>query len=69
MNLAVDGSTTGASSEVGGNALWKTNFLFHAYITSASLGVNYGEVVTIDTSFTVDGTYLDVPWKPNVDRL
>jgi hypothetical protein len=69
MNLAVDGSTTGASSEVGGAALWKTNFLFHAYITSASLGVNYGEVVTIDTSFTVDGTYLDVPWKPNVDRL
>jgi hypothetical protein len=69
MNLAVDGSTTGAFSDVGGAALWKTNFLFHAYITSASLGVNYGEVVTIDTSFTVDGTYLDVPWKINVNRL
>jgi hypothetical protein len=26
-------------------------------------------VVTIDTSFTVDGSYLDVPWKPDVVRL
>jgi hypothetical protein len=69
MNLAVDGSVNGTSADVGGNALWKTNFLFHAYITSASLGVNYGEVVTIDTSFTVDGAYLDIPWKPDVVRL
>jgi hypothetical protein len=69
MNLAIDGNTSGSSADVGGAALWKTNFLFHAYITSASLGVNYGEVVTIDTSFTVDGSYLDVPWKPDVVRL
>jgi len=69
MNLAVDGSVSGSGGQVGGAALWKTNFLFHAYITSASLGVNYGEVVTIDTSFTVDGSYLDVPWKPDVVRL
>jgi hypothetical protein len=69
MNLAVDGSTAGSTMVVGGAALWKTNFLFHAYITSASLGVNYGEVVTIDTSFTVDGALIDVPWKPNVNRL
>jgi len=69
MNLAVDGSVSGSEGQVGGAALWKTNFLFHAYITSASLGVNYGEVVTIDTSFTVDGSYLDVPWKPDVVRL
>jgi hypothetical protein len=69
MNLAVDGSVNGTATDVGGAALWKTNFLFHAYITSASLGVNYGEVVTIDTSFTVDGAYLDIPWKPSVVRL
>jgi hypothetical protein len=69
LNLAVDGSATGISGEVGGQALWKTNFLFNAYITGASVGVNYGEVVTIDTSFTIDGPLLDVPWKPNVDRL
>lgn len=69
MNLAVDGSTSGTAGQVGGQALWKTNFLFNAYITSASVGVNYGEVVTIDTSFTVDGAFLDVPWKPNVVRL
>ena len=69
MNLAIDGSVNGFFSDVGGAALWKTNFLFHSYITSASLGVTYGEVVTIDTSFTVDGSYIDVPWKPNVNRL
>jgi hypothetical protein len=69
MNLAVDGSVNGRNSEVGGNALWKTNFLFNAYITSASVGVNYGEVVTIETSFTVDGALLDVPAKANTDRL
>lgn len=69
MSLAVDGSTSGGSGEVGGFALWKTNFLFNAYITSASIGVSYGEVVTVDTSFTVDGPLLDVPWKPNIVRL
>jgi hypothetical protein len=69
MNLAIDGSTSGTTNEVGGSALWKTNFLFNAYITSASVGVSYGEVVTVDTSFTVDGPLLDVPWKPNVVRL
>jgi hypothetical protein len=69
LNLAVDGSATGTGSEVGGGALWKTNFLFNAYITSASVGVNYGEVVTIDTSFTIDGPLLDTPWKPNVNKL
>lgn len=69
MSLAVDGSTSGPFTEVGGAALWKTNFIFNAYITSASVGVSYGEVVTIDTSFTVDGPLLDVPWKPNVSPL
>jgi hypothetical protein len=69
MNLAVDGSTSGTVGEIGGVALWKTNFLFNAFITSASVGVSYGEVVTIDTSFTVDGALLDVPWKVNVNRL
>lgn len=69
LNLAVDGSSNGSAGEVGGNAVWKTNFLFNAYITSASIGVSYGEVVTINTSFTVDGPLLDVPYKPNVVRL
>jgi len=63
MNLAVDGSTSGTSGQVGGQALWKTNFMFNAYITSASVGVNYGEVVTIDTSFTVDGALIDRPFN------
>jgi hypothetical protein len=69
MNLAVDGSTSGDVAQVGGQALWKANFLFNAYITSASVGVSYGEVVTIDTSFTVDGALLDKPFKPGVVRL
>jgi len=69
LNLAVDGSATGSSLDVGGAALWKTNFLFNAYITGASIGVNYGEVVTIDTSFTIDGPLLDTPWKPGVSKL
>lgn len=69
LNLAVDGSATGVSGQVGGQAIWKTNFLFNAYITSASVGVSYGEVVTVDTSFTVDGPLLDVPSKPGVSRL
>lgn len=69
LNLAVDGSATGTGGQVGGVAIWKTNFLFNAYITSASVGVSYGEVVTVDTSFTVDGPLLDVPWKPSVNRL
>lgn len=69
LNLAIDGSISGTPGSVGGNALWKTNFLFNAYITSATVGVSYGEVVTVDTSFTVDGPLLDVPWKPAVNKL
>jgi hypothetical protein len=66
LNLAIDGSVTGSAGEVGGAALWKTNFLFNAYITGASIGVSYGEVVTIETSFTVDGSLLQAPWKPGL---
>jgi hypothetical protein len=69
LNLAIDGSAVGDGSQAGGNALWKTNFLFNAYITGASVGVNYGEVVTIDTSFTIDGPLLDVPTKPGGTQL
>lgn len=69
LNLAIDGSAVGDGSQVGGNAIWKTNFLFNAYITGASVGVNYGEVVTIDTSFTIDGPLLDVPTKPGGSTL
>jgi hypothetical protein len=65
MNLAVDGGSFLVDSE----NRWKTNFLFNAYVTSASVSVSYGEVVTVATNFTVDGPLLDVPWKPNVSRL
>ena len=69
LNLAIDGGAIGDGSQAGGNAIWKTNFLFNAYITGASVGVNYGEVVTIDTSFTIDGPLLDVPTKPGGSTL
>jgi hypothetical protein len=65
MNLAVDGGVNIVDTV----ELGKTNFLFNAYITSASVAVSYGEVVTVDTSFTVDGPLLDVPFKPGVVRL
>lgn len=64
MNLAVDASTIEGDRE-----LLKSNFLFNAYVTGASVSVAYGEVVTIDTTFTIDGSLIDVPWKPGVDRL
>jgi hypothetical protein len=66
LNLAVDGTFSLDSTNIN---LYKTNFLFNAYITSASVSVSYGEVVTVATSFTVDGPLIDVPWKPNVTRL
>ena len=65
MSLAVDGG----AFTVDDADLWKTNFMFNAYITSASVAVNYGEVVAVSTSFTVDGPLLDVPNKPGVTRL
>jgi hypothetical protein len=65
MNLSVDGGY----STVNSAELQKTNFLFNAYITSASVAVSYGDVVTIDTSFTVDGPLLATPNKPGVTVL
>jgi hypothetical protein len=65
MSLAVDGG----SFTVDDADLSKTNFMFNAYITSASVAVNYGEVVAVSTSFTVDGPLLDVPDRPGVTRL
>ena len=65
MSLSVDGG----SFTVDDVDLYKTNFMFNAYITSASVAVNYGEVVAVSTSFTVDGPLLDVPNKPGVTRL
>jgi hypothetical protein len=65
MSLAVDGG----SFTVDDADLSKTNFMFNAYITSASVAVNYGEVVAVSTSFTVDGPLLDVPNRPGVTRL
>jgi hypothetical protein len=46
-----------------GGDYWKTNFAFNAFITSASIGVSYGEVVTVETNFTVNGPLRDRPWK------
>lgn len=66
MSLAIDG---GVYNTDAGTELRKTNFTFNAYITSANVSVSYGEVVTVNTSFTVDGPLLDVPFKPGVTRL
>jgi len=65
LNLAVAGDVNNINNQ---NFL-RANFLFNAYITSASVAVSYGEVVTVDTSFTVDGPLLDVPFKPGTVRL
>ena len=46
--------------------VWKTNFTFNAFITSASIGVSYGEVVTVETNFTVNGPLGDRPWKGGI---
>ncbi len=66
MSLVVDGGTYLTTD---GGELLKTNFMFNAYITSASVSVSYGEVVAVNTSFTVDGPLLDVPYKAGVIRL
>jgi len=40
----------------------KTNcFDLYAYITGASLASNYGEIVTVDVSFQMDGQFIKVP--------
>ena len=70
MSLCVDGSpaevvgTGGKSTE-----LFKSNFVFNAYITSAAVSASYGEVVTIETSFTIDGALINVPYKPGAVRI
>lgn len=56
MSLGVDGSG-------------ENNFLFNAFITSASLAASYGEVVAIETGFTVDGQLLDIPSYAGVARI
>jgi hypothetical protein len=66
MSLAVDGSVYNLDATT---QLPKNNFTFNAYITSASVSASYGEVVTVNTSFTVDGPLIDVPWKPGVTRV
>lgn len=66
MSLAVDGGTYTVDD---GTELSKSNFMFNAFITSASVSVSYGEVVAVSTNFTVNGPLLDVPWKPGVSRL
>lgn len=69
MSLAVDG---GINSEWTGGAnveVFKTNFVFNAYITGASVGVSYGEVVTVNTTFTVDGPLIARPSRPGQSLL
>lgn len=69
MSLAIDGRNEYDLSLSGGAGAYKTNFIVDAYITSASLGVSYGEVVAVDVNFTVNGPLRDRPWKPNVSPL
>ncbi len=65
MSLVVDSGAYTLNAQ----ELFKTNFVFNAYITNASVNVSYGEVVAVSTSFTVDGPLIDVPNKPGVVRL
>lgn len=69
MNLAIDGRMEPDLSLSGGAGAFKTNFIVDAYVTSASLGVSYGEVVAVDVNFTVQGSIRDRPWKPNVKSV
>lgn len=59
MNLLVSRGTFTRD----GYDVWKTNFSFRAFVTSASVGLTYGEVVTVDINFTVNGPLIDRPWK------
>lgn len=61
MNLMVDAKNSSGT-------YWN-NFLFAAYITSASVSNSYGEVVTVSTNFTVDGPLLEVPTRPGATKL
>ena len=61
MSLMVD-----AKSSAGA---YLNNFMFAAYITSASISNSYGEVVAVSTNFTVDGPLLDAPSRPNAVNL
>ena len=65
ISLAVDAGFDGAADA----ELFKSNFVFNAFITGATVSVAYGEVVTIETTFTVDGPLLEVPLKENVSRI
>ena len=62
ISLAVDGG-------VDTDELFKTNFVFNAYITGATVSVSYGEVVTVETTFTVDGPLLDIPTKLSASTI
>lgn len=48
------GNTPGGSSDV------KDDIVFNAYITSASLQVNTGELTSVAIQFTVDGAFREV---------
>jgi hypothetical protein len=59
MNLLISKGTFSRD----GNDVWKTNFSFNAFVTGARIGVSYGEVVTVETNFTVNGPLVDRPWR------
>ena len=65
ISLAVDTGIDTADA----NEVFKTNFVFNAYITGATVSVSYGEIVTIETTFTVDGPLLDIPFKESVQTI
>ena len=46
---------------LGVNASSNEDFVFNAFITGTSLAVTYGEIVSVDVSFQVDGSFIEFP--------
>ena len=46
---------------LGVNTATSNDFVFRAFITGASLAVTYGEVVSVDVNFQVNGAFIDFP--------
>lgn len=46
---------------LGVNTSTANDFVFNAYITGTSLAATYGEVVTVDINFQVDGAFIEYP--------
>lgn len=46
---------------LGVNASTSDDFVFNAFITGTSLAATYGEIVTVDINFQVDGAFIEYP--------